>query len=177
MSFFLLGVCFIINVNYAKGVDQFYIESQYLILVVFVAFPFAYFVMPNLSLKPWLQAFMIVCIFISVLRMMVVSEIYVDRLACVRAITQESHSKRIMVLEDKQKHTLKYTWGVSFEVWLLSTLESHKTNSVVYEDSPGQFDGFLKDSKKFVTLMGIFDYKDLNSQYFKKDSVEMYTHY
>lgn len=177
MSFFLLGVCFIINVNYATGVDQFYIESQYLILVVFVAFPFAYFLAPNLKLKPWLRAFMMVSIFISLLRIVVTSEVYKDRLACARKIAEESPTKRIMVLSDAQRHILKYTWGISFEVWLLSTLEHPKTRSVVYEDSIGQFDMFLQDSKKFITLMGIFEYQDLNSQYFKKDSVEVYTHY
>ncbi len=177
MTAFLFGVCFLINVNYKLGVDQFYLESQYLILVIFVGFPFAYFV---LSEQKWQLAsllFVLGAVGLSLIRIQVTHKIYRDRVAYIRELVQESTTKRLMPKDKVRSDILRFTWGISFEAWLLSNIELNETRSVVYEEQAGQFDYLLGDAKMFITQMGLYPYKDLDEQYFRKDSLSFYRKY
>jgi len=177
MSAFLFGVCFLINVNFAAGVDQFYLESQYLILVVFVAMPFAWFVMHEKMLRTAGMLLISGSLILSLIRIHVTHDLYLQRVAYIRSLSAESAAKRMMPKELVKTDILRFTWGVSFEAWLLSTIEEGKTVSVVYEEQPGQFDYLLNDPKIFATQMGLFKYDELNSRYFVKDSLTYYQKY
>lgn len=177
MSAFLFGVCFLINVNFAQGVDQFYLESQYLILVVFVAMPFAYLLMQEKRFIPACALLIVFSVSLSLMRIHVTRKIYQKRVAYVRTLSAESTAKRMMPKEQVNSHILRFTWGISFEAWLLSNIENERTASVVYEEQDGQFDYLMADPKIFITQMGLYNYEDLNGRYFVKDTVGVYKRY
>jgi hypothetical protein len=177
MSISLWGVCFIIHINFANGVEQFYIESQYLLFMVFVGMPFAYFLMQSVKLKPFMIGLLCFSLSISMLRMVVTQHGYAKRVEYIRSIVAESPTKRIMPITSLNQSLLKFTWGLPFEVWLLSTIEHHQTRSVAYEEKEHQYDDLLSNSQKMISLMGIYDYHALNTRYFMMDSTSFYTHY
>lgn len=177
MSAFLIGVCFLININYVQGVAQFYLESQYLILMVFVAMPFSYYVLENKNLKTVNILFLILVISFSILRIKVTSKIYVNRLQFVRQLVDQSPTKRIIPKEKIDDKILQFTWGISFEAWLLSTIEHNKTCHIVYEDYQNQFEKEKTNPEIFLTPMGLYPYQELSNQYFKKDINRFYTKY
>ncbi len=177
MCFFLVGVWFVITINYANGTSQFYVESQYLILVIFVAMPFAYFVIEHALARPFAYFVVVAAMALSLIRISATANIYRERLDYIREVSNSSFNKRIMPYEKIDSKKLMFTWGISFEVWLISTLETGKTHSVIYEERDHQFEDQLSKQAVFITLMGIYDYAGLNNLYFKKDSVEVYSRY
>jgi hypothetical protein len=177
MSFFLVGVWFVITINYASGIPQFYVESQYLILVIFVGIPFSYFVMEKASFRPTMFVVLLATLSLSLLRIHATGDIYKQRVQHIRDLSNSSQKKRIIPYDRMDNKKLLFTWGISFEVWLISTLETGRTHSIIYEERNQQFEPQLQNPSVFITLMGIYNYTDLNSLYFMKDSTEVYTRY
>ncbi|MBK7690129.1 MAG: hypothetical protein IPJ31_03085 [Bacteroidetes bacterium] len=177
MCFFLVGVWFVITINYANGIPQFYIESQYLILVIFVGMPFSYFVMEHGILRPYTVLVVSAALILSLLRINATGAIYKQRVQYIRELSHTSQRKRIIPYEKLDNKKLLFTWGISFEVWLISTLETGSTHSIIYEESNQQFESQLQNPSVFITLMGMYPYKELNSRYFTKDSSVVYSRY
>ena len=121
--------------------------------------------------------FLILVISFSILRIKVTSKIYVNRLQYVRQLVNQSPTKRIIPKEKIDDKILQFTWGISFEAWLLSTIEHNKTCHIVYEDYENQFEKEQTNPEIFLTPMGLFPYQELSNQYFKKDINRFYTKY
>lgn len=175
MIVFLIGLYMLIVLTYPDGFVQFYIESQFLILSLFIAVPFAYDVL-NQKYK------MIIISLISILfiyRVMHIGQQFSNRLEYVRTMTAKIDSKRIIPIQNLDLNLLKYSWGIAYEVWLLSTLEDGKTKFIVCEEENNQFDEFLNDKRIFLSNTKNKKYQDINIniKYFDKDTNDVYRIY
>lgn len=167
---FFLGFCLLVNVSYPDGANQFYLENQYLLLGFFVALPFVIDVLPKLKTPNFqLVVTSVICI-IGIYRVYNAHDIYTTRLNWNRNLLSStsnlSNKKLILTANQAPVDTLFMTWGSSFEIWLLSTIETGISRSIIIEESPNEFDWKMNDSNTLITKWEVFNYADLNRKYF-----------
>jgi hypothetical protein len=133
--------------------------------------------MEKASFRPTMFVVLLATLSLSLLRIHATGDIYKQRVQHIRDLSNSSQKKRIIPYDRMDNKKLLFTWGISFEVWLISTLETGRTHSIIYEERNQQFEPQLQNPSVFITLMGIYNYTDLNSLYFMKDSTEVYTRY
>ncbi|HMN33109.1 MAG TPA: hypothetical protein PKA54_07030 [Chitinophagaceae bacterium] len=167
---FFIGVFVLILLTYPDGFVQFYIESQLLILSIFVAIPFAYQVV-NSKIK---LAIPFAIFLLFTVRVIHVSNDFTNRLHYLRNVLANTSPKVIIPIEKLDMNIMKYTWGLAYEGWLLSTLESGKTQSVVCEETPNQFRNFQNDKMIFLTNTQNKPYQEIKNLYFQKDTTHVY---
>ncbi len=175
---FFSGYIFMINCSYPGGADQFYIENQYMLFTVFMGVPFIYDVLPALNNRKVGVYLVFLIIFAGIVRIVITHRQYADRLDWYRhvlAATEHAPNKKIVIPEDAvPKDLLLMTWASAYEVWLLSTIETGNTRSVIIEENPGDLDDFLCGNKSFATRWRSFKYKDLDPRYFKFNDTSFY---
>jgi hypothetical protein len=171
LLFFFLGFTALINISYADGTDPFYIESDYLLLGVFVALPAVYDLFPRFlhkSLYAHLFLGAIVCSCIA--RIWGVHPFYARRLSWYQNVLEQTaplaNRKIILPSEVAPTGILLLTWGSSYEFWLLSTLNGGSARSLIVEERAGEYDASLERNKAFITKWGALDYTDLKGPYF-----------
>jgi hypothetical protein len=173
------GYSLIVNTSYADGADQFYLENQYLILGFIVAIPFAFDIFPKIRNTILQTGLLVLICVLCLFRIGKTYQFYATRLNWNRKqITLANNSpnhKLIIPAQLAPKDTLLMTWGTSYEIWLLSTIENNKSASVIVEEQPGEFDWAIQNHKGFITKWGCFDYSTLNSRYFKFFDTSSYT--
>jgi hypothetical protein len=164
-----LGYLALINVSYPNGPEQFYIESLYLPLSLMVFFPLVDYVFRTLPKKILLMGLCAV-IFIRLFHIFNTHHLYTDRVSYISQFLEETknhENKKLIVAADQlDENKLLMTWGFSYECWLISTIETGETRSVVAKENPSELNWALGKNKSFITKWGLFDYKDLPEQYF-----------
>ena len=167
---FFLGYCLLINVSYPNGADQFYLENQYLILSFIVALPFAYDILPkikNYYIPYGIISF--VCL-VFLFRIINTHHTYTNRLKWNQDLlskTENLSNKKLIISSSKAPtDTLLMKWGSSYEFWLLSTIETGNSRSIIIEEGKNEFDWTLPSNSAFVAKWGKFEYKELNRKYF-----------
>lgn len=172
------GYCFIINISFPNGGDQFYMENQYLLLSIIVGFPFVLDLLPTLKSKQLQIALISFICFVGLIRVYTTHNLYTERLAWNRALLQQTdklpHQKIIYTAPFHIPEHLLTTWGTSYELWLLSTLESGRSRSIIIEDQPGEFDWALPAKQSFIVKWGNFAYSELNPRYFNFTDTSTY---
>lgn len=167
---FFTGYCFLINICYPVGADQFYLENQYLILAILAGFPFAYEVLPRIKSTNLQTLIIAIICFVSILRINNAHQLYTHRLDWNKKLLAEfEHSpNRKIILPGRfaPKDTLLMTWGSSYEFWLLSTMEDGRSRSMIIEEKNNEFDWAMPANKSFITKWGSFEYSVLNKKYF-----------
>lgn len=126
MTVFLAGLIFLININYAQGYVQFYIESQFLILSIIVAMPFSYLLFEKNKLVMLLRGVLIFSLGLSLLRIYETSKIYSRRVAYIRSVLESYPQSTAIDYKKLDTDILKFTWPFRFETWMLSSLEKNK---------------------------------------------------
>ena len=175
LIFYFIGTIILINACYINGADQFYLEGQYSITTVFVSTILAReFEFLKHKFFPFFL-FLILVMFIY--RIVDNSSVYRYRIDQYRSLLSTIRPKAMIKSSDAIKSTLKMTWGSSYEIWLLSTLERGRSSSLIILDNPNQFDWTLNRNDIFLTNWEVFDYKDLNSKYFIFGDSTLYTKY
>jgi hypothetical protein len=176
---FFIGLTGLINiVNYQGTAQQFYLEPQYTILAVFIGFAWAYDGLPVLS-KSWLPPLTAgVIILLCALRIHNTGRQYTARLDWFRKTALAVPDKTILAQADAPLDLLKMTWGSAFEWWLLTTVETGTTQSLIIEERPGEYDWAVSNPRVLLTKWEAFEYAKLNPRYFVlKDTVRNYTRY
>lgn len=182
LLFSVFGFFILLAIIYNDGNHEFYLEPQFTLFSIFIAFPLCYFVIPFIT-KPymiWLP--LCTLITLSIIKIYHTSSFYQQRLDWMRAVVQEieksSHQKIILKESEVPMNLLHLSWGISTEIWLLSTIENNITYSVLIEEKPGEFDHLLNKKDVFSNKWGYFKYGELNPNYFKfEDTVSSYKHY
>ncbi|MEO7174339.1 MAG: hypothetical protein ABIV51_00905 [Saprospiraceae bacterium] len=159
------GFMLLINVTNAGGADQFYLEPQYSILTVFLAFPLVYDLFPTISYrsKNVILTVVVLCCFY---RIFAIGGYYQNRLDWYRTTMQTSHAKLILQESEIPMGLIKMAWASSFEFWLLSTIEQNSTRSIIVENVPEEFNWANGSPKVFISKWGPFEYDSLNPKYF-----------
>ncbi len=66
-------------------------------------------------------------------------------------------------------------WASPYELWLLSTIETDRSASVIIHPNLNEIQWMQSSKDAFATTWGQFAYRDLNKRYFKfKDSTNVY---
>ncbi len=164
------AITLLINVTYPKGADQFYLENQYLLLAFVVIIPivFEFF---NKIKTPYIQLGLLTLICsLGCIRIIIAAPIYTNRLNWNQQLlskTENAPYKKLIISSSKvPMDTLMMTWSTSYEIWLLSTIESDSSRSIIIEETENEFDNALLSNKTFFTKWGYFDYDGLNKNYF-----------
>lgn len=173
-----IGYLTLINVSYINGSEQFYLENQYLLLVIFVALPFIYLVMPIVSNTRWSWFFSIVLLISLFSRIWIIEPVYSSRLNLIREIVTQMKNKNlskvVLVNENIPLDKLLMTWGGTYESWLVSTLEQEQTRTFVVETLEHQFDYTLLNPLVWTTHFGDFKINTLNQSFYKLDTLNVY---
>lgn len=175
--FFILGYLLLINVSYPdNATSPFYIENMYLPLAVFIALPLIYDILPLYRSKMIPITLFAWILITGCIRIYATHALYSERVDWERKFIQANGDKKLLInSKEEPMNILVMTWGTPYEFWLLSTIETGKTASVIINDDPDQLTWALNDKKKFLTTWGSFDYTSLPSQYFiMKDTTTDY---
>jgi len=174
---FLIAYLLLINVSYPDPATQdFYLENLYLPISVFIAVPLIFDIFPSLNSQR-LAVFTISLIVISGLfRIYLNHKPYTNRLNWERHFLARHINEKIIVSDKKiPLDTLLMTWGTPYEFWLLSTIETGKTASIIISDHPDGLVWATDKNQSFLTTWGAYPYNELPGQYFNfKDTISKY---
>lgn len=163
---FFIAYLFLINISYPQGADQFYIENLYLPLSIFLIVPFVFYILPKLSRK-WI---IFVILTISIVRVSHIynkHDLYTSRLDYLRKeLKMHSSIKTVISETSDHKSNLIMTWATPYEFWLLSTIETGVTESLLILDQVSEVEWAVNRSDVFITKWGAFDYNQLPVRYF-----------
>lgn len=172
-----IGYLLMINITYPNGAEQFYIENLYLPLSIFVIFPLVFEVLPSYNFK-LRNVVLTIIIVVGLVRINQNHETYTARLDWMRnymALTLDSENKKqFIAAENVPKDLLIMTWASPYEFWLLSTIETDNTRSILIDDNLEDHSWILPYNKKFATKWGAFDYSELPQQYFNLTDTTFY---
>ena len=178
----VFGFFILLAIIYNDGNLEFYLEPQFTLFSIFIAFPLCYFVIPFVS-KPvmvWLPLNILIAL--SIIKIYNTSSFYQQRVNWLRAVIKEmgksSQQKIILKESEVSMNLLQLSWGAPTEIWLLSTIENNVTYSVLIEENPGEFDHLLNKKDVYSNKWGYFQYDELDPRYFKfTDTSSSYQHY
>ena len=172
------GYVTLVNVSYINGAEQFYLENQYLFLVLFISVPFVYLAQPFVSNKRFIWSFSLLILVSFIARINQLEPIYTTRLNWIREATNEmarqNLTKVVLADENLPLDSVYMTWGCNYESWLVSTIEQNQTRVLIVESIDHQFDYTVKNKAIWTTLYGDFNIQTLNQQYFKLDTMNEY---
>ena len=176
-----VGMILLVNVSYAfTELERFYSENLYLPIGIILAVPFVVDVIPLISKSKkyaWVSYALVITILISgVIRIYSASGVFADRLNWERVYLNEHKNEKLLVRStEKQRKKLIMTWATSYEFWLLSSLEHNSPASIVITDNIQDVEWAQGGNANFITMWGVFDYKDMPSLYFNfKDTTSRY---
>lgn len=175
-----VGIAFLININYAQGAKQFYLESQYISIAFIIAFSTTYIlIVPQYThtinkLKNFIGIITLFLVLLSCIRIYHTAKPYTNKNKYLRSIIKKYKTKTIFT-KDKITHD-PYTmpWGFSYEIWLLSTIENNATAYMVCEEQENQFAYLMTDKHAFATSFQLWDTHSIPSNYFIADTNSYY---
>jgi hypothetical protein len=172
---FFFGYLLMVNVSYPQGAEDFYIENLYLPLSLFVIVPLVLDVLPALPLR-WATAAVAGILLLRVLHIGLHHAPYTARLNWERDFLKNTPADKLIFPNSAAPmDTLMMNWGTSYEFWLLSTVESGHTRSILIDEDPQQFGWALDKPHSFLTKWGAFEYDKLPRRYFIfRDTVQRY---
>lgn len=156
-----------------------YRENMYIPIALMLAFPLVYDVLPAISSKNLAYSGLAIIIFTCFVRVYQTRAIYRDRIDWYRGYLHQYGDEKLMVsMYNKPVNTIIMPWASVYEFWLLSTVETGKTASIIIDDNIDKISWASMTRREFVTVWGEFPYKDLNPTYFKfHDSIRHYSVY
>ncbi|MBX9851102.1 MAG: hypothetical protein K2X86_05010 [Cytophagaceae bacterium] len=168
---FFFGYLLLINVTTYQWPEQFYLESFYLCLSLFVVIPLVFDIMPKINKEKLFYTSLILILLIRVIHIGFSNTKYSARLNWNKKFLSETEkypSKKLIL--DKSMvpmNILKLQWSSPYEFLLLSSLDQPKNSRCIIIDyDPKRFNWAMKKNKTFFTPWGLIDYKDLPKEYF-----------
>ncbi len=171
---FILG-CFggyllLVNVSFhGGGTEQFYIENLYLPLSLFVIIPIVFEIVPKVNWKMVFIPLSLICL-VKLCHIYNAHTFYTERVEYIQefidSTANNANPKMILSPSKVDQEKLMTTWAMSYEVWLLSTVESNVSRSILVIDQPEKYHWALGENKTFITQWGLFEYDKLPSKYF-----------
>lgn len=174
---YIPGFLMLINISYyGSDVPEFYIENLYLPLGFLLALPFVFDVLPYFD-KPAVSWTLVSLIMLTgLVRIYMLRQPYKGRIDWLRH-TYASYTGRKVMVDEKltPKGTLLMSWASPYELWLLSTIETDRSASVIIHPNLNEIQWMQSSKDAFATTWGQFAYRDLNKRYFKfNDSTNVY---
>jgi hypothetical protein len=159
--------------------EQFYMESQYLILVIIVIVPVVFDVLPEIKNPNAVYTILALLIVVRLFHIMNAHKPYTARLTWNEqflAKTSNAPNKKMIIDEKKAPmDTLKLFWGSSFEWLLLSSISSpDSSRCLMIHNDLKKYEPFLYKNKTFFNIYTHIDYNDLPKQYFAPRDTSRY---
>lgn len=178
---FFIGYLLLINVSLPDGDFSFHMESFYMPLSLFVSIAFIYDILPLLTKKRGIA----LLFFIVSCRLVHIGfqhQKFTNPIEWKEALIQETahlENKKLVIYCKDAPDNLMLTWGSAFEFWMLSTLETGVSRSIIIYDDPQLMTADrMKGKNVFLSKWGNSNYKDLSKPYFNfQDSTSSYVFY
>ena len=176
----VLGYFVMIHGSFPNGAEQFYIESYYQVLTVFVATPLIFDILPAFV---WTQKrtslILLTILLISVGRILYRSNIYSDRLAWNLELLErtKAYSGTKFLVNEKDINMEKYlmAWGSPFETLLLSSRQSPDSTRTFYIFNEGVLKPESREKQHdFLTPFGDIPFRHINKNYFNFQDTSQY---
>ena len=172
----ILGYFFMINVTHPKA-DEFYLENMYLAIPLLIALPLASIFKKTEStqIHKRLNVFLILICMICLSRLCLIYGQYTERINCFRTtMSQYKGQKTILSEKHVPMNKLLFSWPSAYECWMISTIETGQTVSLVVVDDVQKLIPYKDTTTAFIGIQ-IYPYKDLPSNYFSfKDTMTSY---
>lgn len=174
---FVIGYCLLIHISYPEGAEQFYLESFYRVLGLFVSIAVVFDVL--LFCKIRVVVFGLILLFtLRIWEIQDTSTIYTARLDYIKSLVEnaeELNQKMIYYNHELDQKTLMMTWGLSYEVWLYSTAFTDQSRSIVALDNPTSVQWAMSSKDVLITRWRVLDYEELAQPYFNlRDTTSHY---
>ncbi|MCI4668579.1 MAG: hypothetical protein MRZ79_10635 [Bacteroidia bacterium] len=166
----VLGYQLLVNVSYADTKFQFHLENQSLPVSFFLLLAWCVDILP--SLKPRFSLILLAttllfqCGHIALRHKKFTQRLNWER-EFMAASKGEPVPKLILKESERERKELIMTWATSFEFWLLSTVETGETRSLMVEDNIYNMRWAHGKENTFITKWEVFDYDKLPERYFK----------
>jgi hypothetical protein len=162
------GYLFLINISYPNNsTSSFYIENMYVPLALILAVPFVFDVLPSLANSLYPQLFIVVFLLTCCIRFFTAHGTYTERLNWERNILAKYGEKKAIISAAKvNAGILGMLWGTPYEFWLLSTLETGRTASLIIDEEPRKRDWAWNLNKSMLVNWNVFPYSQLPVRYF-----------
>jgi len=178
---FVLGYLLLINVSLPDGAVIFHMESFYMPLSLFISLAFIYDALPLLTKK---QAIILLFCIIScrLVHIGFQHEKFTKPMEWKEALLKKTahlKDKKLAIYYKDAPKNLMLTWGSSYEFWMLSTLETGVSRSIIIYDNPkSMLPSRMSEKNVFLSQWGGNFYKELPKKYFKlQDSTSAYVFY
>ncbi len=176
----VFGYILLINVSFWQGSEQFYMENLYLPMSLFLIIPLVFEVIPKID-KRTIWVGLILLFSIKVLHIYRSHHPYEDRITYWRNFLKKTqnddHKKLFLSTNQVDSDSLLMTWASTYELWLLSTIETGTTRSILVLDSPSELAWQMKAQQELITPWGAFKYHKLLSKYFVLKDTSRYYFY
>jgi len=171
---FFVGYAFLVNISYPQGAAKFYMENLYLPLSIFVAFPLAFDLFPSIGFKYFGFILLLGCL-LRCTHIYCQNTPYSERVDyLLEMIDSCSEDKVIRAPSEEEEKILQMVWATPYEIWLLSTIKTGETKSMVLIDNPEELNWARDRNKSFITKWGVFDYENLPERYFNFQDTSPY---
>lgn len=170
------GMLLFINVCFPfADTPGFYRENLYLTTAFCMAIPFVFDVLPIVGRRQ-VPLVLVAIIVTGFVRIYDAHSFYTKRLHYLSVLYEHHKDEKVIIPENQNlKEQLIYTWATPFEFWLLSTLKSGKTASMVITNNTKFMLQAGSASNVFLNTWGSTKYNELPKRYFIfDDSVSMY---
>ena len=158
----------LVNISYpSAATPEFYIENLYTPLVIFLALPFIFDLLPVLEPKKLVFPAFILILLSGCIRIYTSHTIYTARLNYERKILREYGDRKIMLTtKQADTDTLLMVWGTPYEFLLLSLSERGRPASIIVDNHPLERYWAANLHSSYVTNWNVFRYDDLPARYF-----------
>lgn len=184
---FFLGYLLLVNVSFANGDNRFYIENLYLPLVLLLAVPFAFDLLPYFLAQQqgnpvrikWAFGVLSILLAVRLLQIGVAHQSWTARLDWERELlsTTANLPQPKIILPESQvpMDKLIMTWGSSFEFMLLSSLESpDQTRMITIDEDPAHLQWATDQRRSVITEWEVWKYEELPKRYFNPQDTSLY---
>lgn len=174
---FTVGYLVLVFTSYdTSDTSDVYIENLLIPIGIFLAMPFAFHILPKMQKKNIGWALILLIMFSGGIRIYNASKPYAHRLNWERNyLTANLNTKLVINSKKLPADVLMITWGIPFEVWLLSTIEYNKTVSIAARDNVDEILWATGETRSFIDNWEVTPYNKLPPKYFKfTDSISVY---
>lgn len=179
---FPAGFVILVNVPFAKGDHQFYLENLYLPLGLFASVPFVFDVLPALvpERRMWLVLSALVAL--RLVHIFLTHRSWTERMHWEQAFLKETAAlpRRKLILSEKQApmDKLILSWGTPTEFLMLSALEHpDSARCIAIDENPERFDPLLASPRLFLGEFRNYSFDELPHRYFNPQDTSAYIHY
>ena len=175
----IVGWLALILTTYHWGGEQFYIESFYLMLGLFIAIPIAWDFWPKIEYKYIAPLLLSIFIIVRVVQIWEAKTIYQDRLAWTTEKLDEMNTFEEQRFYIKKSNTPMYIiqleWAMPYEMLLLSSLkEQDKGLKTLYIMQNDEDENAITDTKDaFTTIFGPVRYEWLGTRFPLHDGMQV----